>query len=256
VARGGSLQVFSVDGRRLEQTAEVALPFSGTGDALAWRRDGAALGYAGAGHALVFTPDLALTWKGEFDDAWDIAFAPDGSLLAVGDGSRGAAVPAEVLGTATADDLTLPEEAGFELDFDALLGELVADAGLSPAAILAADEIAPLPDDDLDTQLSLALSARMGDFDDWPPEPRAYLATRMVEREVGNGGFVQAVENARAFFPAAIEGYELLGRPELAQLLRHVLAGDPRSFDDDGVGLENDDLRIEFVRADRAAFSF
>jgi hypothetical protein len=78
----------------------------------------------------------------------------------------------------------------------------------------------------------------------------------MVDWEVGNGGFVQAVENARDFFPAAIDGYEPLGRPELAQLLRDVLAGDPRSFDDEGHGLENDDLRLEFARAHRDAFSF
>jgi hypothetical protein len=66
-ADGRALQVLGVDGSRLELLAEVELPISGTGDALAWRRDGATLAYAGADHALVFTPELTLRWKAGFE---------------------------------------------------------------------------------------------------------------------------------------------------------------------------------------------
>ena len=56
---------------------------------------------------------------------------------------------------------------------------------------------------------------------DWLPEPVwVYFATRYLEWEVGNGGFAQAAMNIPEWFEPAARGNEILGKPELAALIR------------------------------------
>ena len=98
----------------------------------------------------------------------------------------------------------------------------------APADVIAADESEPMSDEDLDSALWSSLCGRLdagSEFSSWPDEVQAYFATRYVDWEVGNGGFRQALANeSRRYFPAAIAGYERLGRSDLADLLREALA--------------------------------
>ena len=96
------------------------------------------------------------------------------------------------------------------------------------------------------------------DFSEWPPEARAYYATRLIDWEVGNGGFRQARANAGELFPEAIGGYELIGRPDLADIVRRALtASDNGSLEalDTELG-ENDAERVTYVRAHAHRFRF
>jgi Domain of unknown function (DUF4375) len=53
------------------------------------------------------------------------------------------------------------------------------------------------------------------------PEPvRVYFATRLVEWDVGNGGFAQAAMNYLGVFENAATGFESLGKPDIAALIR------------------------------------
>ena len=56
-----------------------------------------------------------------------------------------------------------------------------------------------------------------------------YYATRMVEYDVGNGGFDHSVDCAASFYDEAIAGYRLLGDHASAELLQRAqaLADDP-----------------------------
>jgi hypothetical protein len=62
---------------------------SGTGEALDWHPGSDVLAYAGAGGAAVLTARLEPIWHIETMYPSDVRFAPDGSLLAVGDWSKG-----------------------------------------------------------------------------------------------------------------------------------------------------------------------
>jgi hypothetical protein len=101
----------------------------------------------------------------------------------------------------------------------------------------------------------------------WPPEVRAYFATRLVEWEVGNGGFRQAAHNAGDFFDEAIAGYELMGLNESAALIREAKAqrNDDAALDalDERVTTAPwpgvpwaDEARLAYVRTHREAFRF
>ena len=117
------------------------------------------------------------------------------------------------------------------------------------------------------------------------PEPlQFYYATRMLEWDVGNGGFAQAAMNYPEFFEPAARGDEALGKPKLAAVVRDAakLAEKERpaideareggledafeyfregAFDDfDGrleeVGwFKNDEDRLNYVRANRQVFA-
>jgi hypothetical protein len=159
---------------------------------------------------------------------------------------------------------------GDQPDFDAIrenarrgmeefLRQQMEAAKREPADVIAADEVAPMSEENFDDALWSALCGRVDRGDDvmeWPVEVRAYYATRMVDWEVGNGGFRQALTNVPECFPHAIAGYELLGRPDLANLLRNALgAPDPAALDALDEQLDvNDDLRVAYVRAHRDAF--
>jgi hypothetical protein len=112
-----------------------------------------------------------------------------------------------------------------------------------PAAeVIAADETAPMDDFEFDDALWLALCGRVhsaGDLAQLPAGVRMYYATRMVESEVGNGGFGQAIENVADYFDEAIVGYRLLGDEPSASLLV-----DARAAADDDRTLERLDMMV------------
>jgi len=49
-----------------------------------------------------------------------------------------------------------------------------------------------------------------------------YFATRVLEGEVGNGGFAQAAMNVPEWFETAAQSYEMLDRPTLAAFVREA----------------------------------
>lgn len=51
---------------------------------------------------------------------------------------------------------------------------------------------------------------------------RDYVASRLLEWEVGNGGFAQAAYNCPEWFEAAAEGYDQLGLPAAAERIREA----------------------------------
>jgi hypothetical protein len=115
------------------------------------------------------------------------------------------------------------------------------------------------------------------------PEPVwVYYATRLLEGEVGNGGFAQAAMNIPEWFGLAARGNEILGKPELAAFIRgagklawseakclrkardggledafaYFREGNFEKFDRrlDEIGWWCDEERIAYVRANREAF--
>ena len=96
----------------------------------------------------------------------------------------------------------------------------------SPAEVMALDEAGELDDDALDDGLWMALlGAGVSDetLASYPAGVRMFYATRLVEWEIGNGGFSQALENARQCLEEAIAGYEMLGDHESMELLQRAI---------------------------------
>jgi Domain of unknown function (DUF4375) len=137
------------------------------------------------------------------------------------------------------------------------------------ADVIAADQAKPMHDSDFDDALWLALSGRIHsatDLAQYPAGVRMYFATRMVEWEIGNGGFEQVFENGvDEYFPAAKAGYSLLGDEASALLLDQATAA---RDDDAALSALDDSLdgppwngvpwsdakRIAYVRAHRGEF--
>jgi WD40 repeat protein len=71
-------------------TASWRTAISGTADAVAWHPTEAFVAHAGGRAASVLSADLVPVWHEEFAYPSDVAFSTDGSLLAVGDWSKGA----------------------------------------------------------------------------------------------------------------------------------------------------------------------
>jgi WD40 repeat protein len=92
-ARWQLIEAWQIDGNRLELLGEHSVATSGTGDAVAWSPAGTSIAYAGAGQALVLTPELHVVWRADFRYPSDVAYSPDGDLLAIGDWSSGAVIP-------------------------------------------------------------------------------------------------------------------------------------------------------------------
>lgn len=97
----------------------------------------------------------------------------------------------------------------------------------SLTALLDADAKTPLDADDFDEELWLLLTKKIDRPDDLTKYPAAvgvYFASRCVQWEVDNGGFVQAAENVPAWFPLAASGYQTLGKPKSAALITKAMA--------------------------------
>ncbi|MGZ4391250.1 MAG: WD40 repeat domain-containing protein [Gaiellaceae bacterium] len=87
------IQTWQVDANRLDLLGEHSVPTSGTDEAVAWSPAGTSVAYAGAGQALVLTPELHVLWRADFQYPSDVTYSPDGGLLAIGDWSSGAVIP-------------------------------------------------------------------------------------------------------------------------------------------------------------------
>jgi hypothetical protein len=91
-----------------------------------------------------------------------------------------------------------------------------------------ADKKSTLEDAVLDDQLWLLLSERIhapSDLEGLPLEVTQYYASRLVQWEVGNGGFPQAIDNGlQEWFLSAAAAYDLFGKPEFANLIRKANA--------------------------------
>ena len=142
--------------------------------------------------------------------------------------------------------------------------------------------------EDFDDALWIALCTRVN-FDSpeailqFPEAIGVYFATRLLEWEVGNGGFAQAAMNFPGWFELAAKGNQALGKPQLAAFIRSAgkLAADESknidaahkdglegafeyfregtfdTFDDqlEEIGWECGEDRIKYVRAHRDQFS-
>ena len=91
--------------------------------------------------------------------------------------------------------------------------------------VIAADEAKRMSDEDFDDALWLALCGQISSANDLAPFPsgvRMYFATRMVECEIGNGGFGQLFDNGYdEYLEDAKAGYRVLGdEPSVALLER------------------------------------
>jgi hypothetical protein len=140
-------------------------------------------------------------------------------------------------------------------------------------------------EDDFDSELWRILCNRITSVESlktWPVPVRAYYASRLLEWEVGNGGFAQAAMNIPEWFEEAAKGYEVLGKSKCAKLIRDVAVVvnqevdniakasvsiekafeyfDESAFDHfdnqlDEVGWWSDEDRVDFVRANRESFN-
>ena len=73
-------------------------------------------------------------------------------------------------------------------------------------ALLEADSNAPIPDGKLDDQMWLLLNERIEGPEDLrglPIEVERYYPSRLLQWEVGNGGFAQAAYSCSEWFPLA-----------------------------------------------------
>jgi hypothetical protein len=89
--------------------------------------------------------------------------------------------------------------------------------------LLEADRAIQMEDDELDDRLWAVVSHACSDVArrEHLPEPiRMYYAGRLIEWEVGNGGFAQAAFNVPDLLGDAAKAYELLSLPEAAQRVR------------------------------------
>ena len=89
--------------------------------------------------------------------------------------------------------------------------------------LFAADQRGELSVSEFDDELWYFMTEKNGPFEhpDRFPEPvRFYVASRLIEWEVGNGGFAQAAYNCPEWLDMAAQGYEVLGLPLAAERIR------------------------------------
>jgi hypothetical protein len=151
--------------------------------------------------------------------------------------------------------------------------------------LLAADERGEVSVELLDDVLWYFMTARDGPYEQpnkFPEPVRNYVASRLMEWEVGNGGFSQAAYNIPEWFDAAAKGYEAIGLSEAAQRIRQAKTlmesnteeftrgpdatiekvfsefadSDLAALDDglDEIGWWAIEKRVAYVRAHRSAF--
>jgi hypothetical protein len=93
-------------------------------------------------------------------------------------------------------------------------------------ALFATDAIAEMPYEKFDDELWFLLCNRVSspsDLESLPAPVQHYFASRLLEWDVGNGGFAQAAYNSANWFPLAAAGYEALGLPRSAALIRDAI---------------------------------
>ena len=87
--------------------------------------------------------------------------------------------------------------------------------------ILEQDETSPLNDDELDHRLWLVLFERIStpkDLHQFRQPVAVYYASRLMQFEVGNGGFAQAAFNIPEWFELAAAAYDSLGKNKAGKL--------------------------------------
>jgi hypothetical protein len=138
--------------------------------------------------------------------------------------------------------------------------------------LLERDEREPFGYDELDTQLWLLLTRRLHSPDDLsglPVEIGAYFSSRLVQFEVCDGGFAQAVSDVPEWLTLAQAGYAAIGQSESAAMIQRArdlsshapdrLQADEAALDKltlevDTDQWEIDELRVQYVREHRAQF--
>ncbi len=148
-----------------------------------------------------------------------------------------------------------------------IAGEFASDCEFDDALWLALCEVVKSPND---------LAAL-------PEVARNYYASRYVEWEVGNGGFVQAVLNIPEYLEPGAIAFEALGKPQISARIREaatilatevsslpeVRPGNEQALSDyflenafahldedlDAIGFWSDADRVSYVRANRDALA-
>jgi hypothetical protein len=128
-------------------------------------------------------------------------------------------------------DLATPQPGRAEEPKAEWVAASFSEARSSAETPITMEEIASLPDEELDDRLWLRLSTVV-DFFDAPklraadPDVAAYLATRLFEWEVGNGGLHQYFFNYPDpdHFAVVLDGYTRLGLAERRRLLEEAVA--------------------------------
>lgn len=89
-----------------------------------------------------------------------------------------------------------------------------------------ADEVSALKSTEFDDELWLLLTDRISSPEaaaECPAPVAVYFASRLLQWDVGNGGFAQAAYNIPEWFPLAEAGYRALGRLDSAALIREAI---------------------------------
>lgn len=153
----------------------------------------------------------------------------------------------------------------------------------SISALIDAEERCQLHDATFDDELWLFLVRRINTPQDAARLPRPvalYYSSRLLQWEVGNGGFAQAAFNVPEWFELAASGYEEIGAPKFAALIREAMSLLPtenretfnaeeigdlfQQFSESrlarlnerlgGIEWEADAKRLQYVRDNRQAF--
>lgn len=141
-------------------------------------------------------------------------------------------------------------------------------------ALFDAEDQSVTPLDDFDTNLWLLLVRKIESLQDvanLPHQVGLYFSTRLVQWEVGNGGFSEAVFNVPEWFELASSGYKELGYNAFAALIDQasLLIRDPDdpSVEADLAAIDDvlsdlpyeeweiDDSRVDYVKRNREAFT-
>jgi hypothetical protein len=96
----------------------------------------------------------------------------------------------------------------------------------SIAALMDADERGLVDDPTFDDELWLSLVeliATPQDVGRFAKPVVLYYASRLLQWEVGNGGFAQAAYNVPDWFELAAVGYDELGEPRFAAMIREAM---------------------------------
>lgn len=159
--------------------------------------------------------------------------------------------------------------------------------GLGPLGVIELWERGAIDQDDFDSVFWDLWCQRVdaaGGIASLPLPVRHYFASRLLEWEVGNGGFAQAVHNVPEMFEPAAAGYDALDLPRCAERIRECIrimgmnarqvdrwrrirsigrlfrafAGSPfRRLDAglDKIGWWAEDARLAYVRSNKASFT-